>query len=67
MVGLPHHIDLSGFSPIEQIKFLSVGSSAFMSKGQEGRINVLDDLAHASIAGWVLSLFESNGTDLPMN
>ena len=66
-IRLPHGIGVGGFSPIEEVKFLAIGSSSLVSIGDKSRINTLDDLTYTIIAWWFPSLFFGNLNHLAMN
>jgi hypothetical protein len=67
VIGLPHCVGMRCFAPVEQIKRFAVRSGSLMSKGDQSRIEILDNLTDAVIAGRCPPLFFGNGTDLAMN
>ena len=44
MIRLPHGIGVGGLSPVDQIKFLPIGSRSLVGKSDECRIKTFDDL-----------------------
>ncbi len=67
VIGLPHGIGVGRFSPIKQVKLLAVSGGSLMGHRHQRRIEVLDNLADAMIAGRRPPLFFGNGTHLAMN